>query len=115
MRVTVAHILAAAQELSVTTVSEIVGTQRLQHIIRVRHACYYLARQQGHSYPYIGRRMNRDHSSVIYGARQCENMMERDPEYSAFVYTIGARAYQRSESERGMFKRLGAELEAASA
>ena len=113
MRVTIAHILAAAQEVSITTVGEIIGEQRHQYIVRVRQACYYLARLQGYSYPNIGRRMNRDHSSAIHGARKCQDMMARDPGYSALVYRIGARAFELSENQRGIYRQLGAQLEAA--
>lgn len=116
MRVTVNHILAAAQEISETTIEEIISTDRHRYIVRVRQACYYLALQQGYSRNDIGRRIGgRDRSSVRHGIKKCDITMSRDPGYSALVYAIGARAFERSDREFAIYRDLGARLDAAAA
>ena len=64
---------------------DITGPYRYQFLMPVRFALYHSFRERGLSYPHIGRIMNRDHSSVIYGAQQAVCRMERDAEYAEKV------------------------------
>lgn len=111
MRVSINHILAAAEEICRIPPRDILGRYRYQYLVRVRHAVYYLAWQQGISYCAIGRRMNRDHSSIMHGKRKCEHTMTRDQGYSSLVQAIGQLAYDRAENEREAFRRIAPQIE----
>ena len=51
------------------TVEEILGLDRRKHIIGARHRVFQRLRAHGYSLPGIGQRMDRDHTSVLYGVR----------------------------------------------
>lgn len=91
-RARVADIITVAAKLSGMSVDAIMGPGRHRKLAYVRHAVYYVARSNGHSYPQIGARLNRDHSSVIHGLDRAMARAERDPEYAAFLFELTSEA-----------------------
>jgi hypothetical protein len=82
----VADIIRVAAQMSHISEDKITGPDRHRSIVRVRQACYVVARRSGHSYPQIGRLIGgRDHSSVLHGIDTAAAIAERDDEYSAFI------------------------------
>ena len=61
---------------------------RFDFLMRPRFAVYKSLRMRGWSYPQIGRMLNRDHSTIIYGTQRAEYFMERDAEYAARVKAL---------------------------
>lgn len=91
-RARVLDIVTLASGLSGISASAIVGPGRTRKVVRIRQACYYVARSNGHSYPQIGVRMNRDHSSVLWGVDQAMALAARDPEYATFLFDLANKA-----------------------
>ena len=52
--------------------SEIRGTDRSRHLVWPRQEAMRRAHEAGFSYPQIGHVLNRDHTTVIHGARAAE-------------------------------------------
>lgn len=92
MRARVSDIVAIAADMSMMRPETITGRSRLQRVIRVRQACFLIAREHGWSYPEIGHRMNRDHSTVIHGCDTAQVWAERDMDYAAMVDKLRTRA-----------------------
>lgn len=65
---------------------DILGKDRCRMFARARFAIFTVAREFGHSYPYIGRNVGgRDHSTVISGCEKAQILIEREPEFAAMV------------------------------
>lgn len=56
------------------SVEEILGDSHTQRIVRPRWEAMHEARQAGASFSAIGRRMNRDHTSVMHAVRRMEEI-----------------------------------------
>jgi len=80
-----AIILETAYKYNVTPMG-LMGPSRLQIYSQPRFELYYRAHAQyGHPFTYIGRYFDRDHSTIIYGVRKYQAMLDgkleaRDPE-----------------------------------
>jgi len=62
------------------------GPRRFYEIIRARSAVIYVMRQRdGQSFSQIGKRICRDHSTVIHGMKRSEQMLVDDDDFAAFV------------------------------
>lgn len=60
--------------------------RRFHEIIRARRAVIYVMRNRdGQSFPQIGKRIGRDHSTVIHNHRHAEIAMTEDDDFAAFV------------------------------
>jgi chromosomal replication initiation ATPase DnaA len=82
----VSDIIDAAARLTGYTVGQIAGQQRKRDICLVRFAVCIVARDKGHSYSAIGRRLGkRDHSSIIYAVERAEAFRQRDPRYAELI------------------------------
>lgn len=92
----IADIVTLASRLSGVPREAIIGAGRHRPVVRVRQAVYYVARASGYSYPQIGARMNKDHSSVIWGAGQAMEWAERYPEYDSFINRLTDEAFESS-------------------
>ena len=61
----------------------IISRRRLPTIARARQALYAaLYRACETSYPQLGRLLNRDHTTVLYGVREAEADAAADPDYA---------------------------------
>lgn len=90
----VQDIVTLAARMSDFSAEDILGNRKHKHLVRVRQAIYYVARQQGHSFPLIGARLNRDHSSVMHGIGVANEWLKRLPAFAQFVKDLGDAAAQ---------------------
>ena len=81
----VADILALAAALSRISPRTILRQNRFRHVVLVRFAIYFVAREQGYSYEQIGRKLDRDNSTVSHGCRQVAKYTDSDREFAWFV------------------------------
>jgi hypothetical protein len=72
--------------------SDLVSSRRTADIVLPRQIGYYLSKKlTPRSYPEIGRRFGgRDHTSILWGAKQIAARMERDSELAAQVKILEA-------------------------
>lgn len=88
----ITDIITLASRLSDIPIAAITGRGRFRKVVRVRQAAYFVARQHGHTYPQIGLKFNKDHSSVIHGANAAAAWAERVPAYAEFLRQLDAAA-----------------------
>ena len=62
--------LAIISQLSDLPESDILGDSRRQDVMKARQLLYATLRELGWSYPRIGKYTNRDHATVITGAKK---------------------------------------------
>lgn len=68
---------------------ELVGFCRWRKISRIRHTMVYLASKLcGHSYAELGRRLNRDHTTIIYAIRRIEALRATDTQLAADLVAL---------------------------
>lgn len=72
-----AAILQVVCEHYGVTEAMLVKGSRVRSVARARLAAYYIARTHGFSYPEIGRYFNRDHTTVMQGAKSFERGSDR--------------------------------------
>lgn len=94
----IADIIHHATVLSNVTAEDLRGLRRHRGIARVRQAVCLVANEHGHPYAEIGRRLGRDHSTVIHAVRTAAYLAEREPGYGAFVAEL-----RRAAEEGGVF------------
>ena len=87
----IANVTATLFDVSV---EDMKGRQQRKPLMRPRFAIYLVARQAGHSYPLIGKRLGRDHSSIIYGCKIARQLIDHDPDFAAMVRKINAAVWQ---------------------
>ena len=68
--------ISAAAEKHGVTRAEILGSCRRKNIVAARREVMYRAVEAGYSLGEIGRRIGRDHTSVLYGHRLFNAMLE---------------------------------------
>jgi chromosomal replication initiation ATPase DnaA len=76
----VAKRLEQAGGLFRVTEAQLLGPSRRQEIARARHVVAWLLRQDGFSFPEIGRHIGRDHTSVMNSCRRVDGERAADPE-----------------------------------
>lgn len=54
----------------------VLGKSRVQRIVRARHEIMWKLNLLGMTLPSIGRRLNRDHTTVLHGIRQHQKRIE---------------------------------------
>lgn len=68
---------------------DLVGDSRLGFLMPARFALYKALRLRGWSYSAIGKAVGgRDHSTVMYGVKRAEYMMERDESYAGYIFAL---------------------------
>lgn len=55
---------------------EILGESRIREFVRARQYAMWKCREQGYSFPEIGRVFNRDHTTIIHGCNVINEIME---------------------------------------
>lgn len=88
-----------AAEFSLT-VEDLIGRRRDGNVLLPRQIAQYLCRQDGMSYPQIGRLMHRDHSTVMYSCRVVEERMRADARVRAMVEGMGTHNDEDAEGGR---------------
>lgn len=71
------RILAVAADAFHVHPNDLLGDDRHQTVALARHVAMYLFRLERLSYPEIGREMNRDHTSVMSGAKRIALFVNR--------------------------------------
>lgn len=85
-RLTIAHIVRVVCEHYSLDVDDLLSERRKRSVARPRQEAMYLARQlTSQSLPCIGRKFNRDHSTVIHAVRETEKRMAADLNYEQQV------------------------------
>lgn len=70
---------------------DLVGPYRYQFLMGPRFALAKALRNNGWTYPAIGKLMGCDHTTAIYRVRQADVFMERSPAYRAKVQNLTER------------------------
>ena len=70
------------------TPDDLTAHKRGQHVDFCRHIVMYVCKSTGASYPSIGRSINRNHSSVVYGVALIERRVQRDAAFRVFIETL---------------------------
>jgi len=99
--VLIAEVIDEASRLFHVHKRDITGPYRYNFLMPVRFALFRAFRERGLSYPHIGRIMNRDHSTVMYGVERAGYMMERDADYADKVNRLIEFQPQSEELEDG--------------
>lgn len=81
---------AVAEEFEVS-VDDLRGQRRLEFVARARQAAYLICRLKEKSSVQIGHYFNRDHSTVLQGAKRAEELRAEDPEFSELLDRAIAR------------------------
>jgi len=89
-RISLSELVARAALLGDATVKDILGPARHNHLVYLRRAIVLAARAQEQrlSYPEIGRRMNRDHSTIIHAKDMGLIALKRDPYFARLVMAL---------------------------
>ncbi|MEQ8226699.1 MAG: helix-turn-helix domain-containing protein [Rhodospirillales bacterium] len=99
------HIVRQVSRETGVAESDILSDSRLRRISVARHAAYFLARElTGFSFPQLGRRFRRDHSTVIHGHARCMELMAVSEGYRAMVVRLGDKC--RPMVEKAMRKEV---------
>lgn len=91
-------LVEAASAYTGVSVADILAKNRRPHISRARCFAYYLCREEGYSWASIGRALDRDPSTVRWGARVISDEIAR----------IAARRSAASPSPNALGRRLAA-------
>jgi chromosomal replication initiation ATPase DnaA len=93
----VSLILRDICEVTGLTADEIKSQRQTPELVRARHAAAWLAREATvHSFPQIGRVLNRDHTTIQSNARQGELRRRRDDDFLKLTNQLLAAARRRS-------------------
>ena len=88
-QVDVEQIMKACAEYFRVPLAEIKGPKREKQIARARQTAMYLTRRLINlSFPDIGRRFGRDHSTVMTACRRVPELMAEDTEFRRIVETL---------------------------
>ena len=70
--------------------ADVLGERRHQQLVYCRFHCYLVLRRLGITFKEIGRMFGKDHSSVMHGITNANNMLETksEPFYSMFNYWV---------------------------
>jgi len=78
------------------TRDDLMCTRRLAHIVRPRQIAMFLAYEMtGRSYPYLGRRFFRDHSTVFSAVRRIKTLCAEDSQLDKEVAAIRSKILDR--------------------
>lgn len=88
----ISTIIDAAVEVSGLPRSVLLSPTKSRNVSQIRWLTCRVARNEGHGLSEIGRRIGRDHKTVIYGLDQLSVWMARDPEYGELLAAITQRA-----------------------
>lgn len=83
------QLMKACAEAFRVSVSEVKGASRAQQIARARQSAMYLTRRiLNMSYPEIGRRFGRDHSTVMTAVKRVPELMAKDTDFRRLIETL---------------------------
>lgn len=82
-------LIREAAKYCCVTVEDLKGPKKSAGLTMIRHAIYMVARDKGASAHAIGRRFNRDHTTIIHGLQKAEYLYGKDPVFTALVNYLG--------------------------
>ena len=88
----IADLITLAEDMAGLMPGAVTGKGRNPEAHRVRMAIMLVAREWGFSYPAIGRLLNRDHTSIMYGFERAQDLLARDQLFSDFVDALRTHA-----------------------
>jgi chromosomal replication initiation ATPase DnaA len=81
--VSVKKILLALSDVTGCPPLELINHRRSREVMPYRHLLYALAKElTWQSFPQLGKTLNRDHSTVLHGAKRGQKLIETDPKIS---------------------------------
>lgn len=105
MKLRMKDIVKKASEATKIPVEVIIGPSRKKKLAQIRHAIYFVCREQGYSFPRIGAAVGgRDHTTIIHGVKQAAILIERNKDFGDLI-----RVLRQAEPE---FKYVGKLIEA---
>lgn len=82
-------VLQVVAETYDVQINDLLGRQRVRRLVLPRHVAMFLVRKHtGHSFPEIGRRFRRDHTTVQHACRKIESRLMSDVELRQQVHII---------------------------
>lgn len=99
MKPTVAQITAGVAEVFEIHPADITGPSCQRIFTRPRSMVCALSHEVGYPYTVIGRRLNRDHSSILNAVRKASEFCALDPEYRAIMEGLRNRFVTIPKSE----------------
>lgn len=92
-RVPTPAVLKAAAEVGGANVPQLISEWRApKQLVHARWAAMAVLSQRGASSAAIGRALNRDHSTVLYGIKQANYLAARSPEFVAMLDEVARAA-----------------------
>lgn len=74
------------------TLTDMLSSRRKREVCRPRQVAMYFAHKLlPISYPDLGRRFNRDHTTAIYAVGKVEELIDQDEEFAADIETLWER------------------------
>lgn len=83
-----AKVVAIVSKITDVSIEVLEGKDRHKHIARARFAVYFAMREQGYSYPVIGRCLKRDHTTAHSGFKKARKLVYTNPQFNLLVETI---------------------------
>lgn len=95
--------ISVAMHEFVVTRDELLGKQRLSHLVKARAFVVWVLRTLGKptSYPKLGVLMNRDHSSVVHLHKRAIWLRLKDADFDAACLRIAARFNEYQDIDHG--------------
>jgi len=88
-RVNDAQILKAVAEFFGVSIEDIISHNRRKEVVEPRQIAMYLLREISElSYPYIGEKMGRDHTTAIHSYEKINQEINRSPAFNQKILTI---------------------------
>lgn len=84
------EIIRYCSKLFTVPTNHLTGLTRNDGAREARFALYRALRMRGHTYGAIGRMLDRDHTTILYGARQADKLIAACPAYAAKVAELAA-------------------------
>ena len=87
--------LKAVAEFFNITIEDLVSHSRRKEVVEPRQIAMYLLRDISElSYPYIGEKMGRDHTTAIHSYEKINNEINRNPALNQKILTIKELIYK---------------------
>lgn len=88
--VTVRKVLQRTEEMFQVSARDVLGPSKLSFLIPARFAAMAALKSHGFPVKEIGRRLGRDHSTVLHGLMRASEIAKRDPDYARRVAELAA-------------------------
>jgi len=83
-----AKLVAIVSKVTDVSIEVLESKDRHKHIARARFAVYFTMREQGFSFPVIGRCLKRDHTTAYAGFKKARQLVYTNSQFNLLVETI---------------------------